>query len=122
MSINDLKTGIPCLSISGRFGVPNELGEHILGWTQLGDQNNFAGDYQRRKGKKHTIYVRCRRDWPKQSKIGKWQANHDNFANGVTAWRALSPSEQMYYNQLKYPHAQTGFTRFMSQYLKTHKI
>lgn len=122
MSINEIKNGIPCLSIAGKYGDPNGFGEHVLGWSILGDKNDKAGYYQRRKGKKGTIFCRAKPYWPVQNMTENWQKNHDNFKNGVLAWRALTLEEQAYYNNLKTPHAQTGFTRFMSLYLKTHSL
>lgn len=113
--------------------MPNGLGEHILGWTQLGDVNKYSGYYQKRlcqetsyshtKAKRKCIkYIRCRPYWPRQNKTERWHEVHNNFANGVSAWHALSTEQKMYYNNLKQPFSQTGFTRFMSQYLKEHKV
>lgn len=122
MSINTLKNGIPCLTIAGKYGSPNGLGEHILGWTQLGDQNDFAGYYQRRANKKGTTFTRCRPYWNPPHTTERALAVKNNFSAGVFAWHALTTEQKNYYNTLKKPHAQTGFTRFMSQWLKENQV
>lgn len=122
MSINTVKDGIPCLSIAGKYGLPNGLGEHILGWSQLGDVNKYSGYYQRRSSKKGTTFTRCRPYWNAPHTTQRAVEVKNNFATGVLAWHALSNEEKLYYNRLKTPWAQSGFTRFMSKYLREHKV
>lgn len=43
------------------------------------------------------------------------------FADGVAEWKLLTPTEKQYYNKLRNPARQSGFTRFMSRYLALHK-
>jgi hypothetical protein len=45
----------------------------------------------------------------------------DIFAGGVSTWHGLTTSEKQYYNTLKYPSRQSGFTRFMSKYMSDHR-
>jgi hypothetical protein len=43
------------------------------------------------------------------------------FADGVQAWKDLTTGERLYYNSLRYPTGQSGFTRFMSKYMSDHR-
>jgi hypothetical protein len=43
------------------------------------------------------------------------------FANGVASWHDLTTLQKLYYNRLRYPTGQSGFTRYMSKYLGEHQ-
>ena len=53
MAIIDNIRDFPALQVRGKIGKPNGVGEHILGWTELGDIFRPAGIYHtRRRGKR----------------------------------------------------------------------
>jgi hypothetical protein len=43
------------------------------------------------------------------------------FANGVASWHDLTTAERLHYTMLRYPTGQSGFTRYMSEYLREHR-
>lgn len=113
-------TGLFALQEWGKFGKPNGVGEFWAGWSELGDWEPRAG-YYRRQWNGH---VKCKSRMKFYFKIasGSEAETHrrDVFRDGVTAWHALTDSERLVYNNLKYPSAQSGFNRFMTKYLKSH--
>lgn len=108
----------PSVEIRGTIGRPVGLGFFALGISWLGDSNHFAGVYQKRPRKTGQIFVKMRHYYPPDTPtINKenWRAF---FASGVEAWHALTPAEKLAYNRRKTPSRQSGFTRFMSEYLR----
>jgi hypothetical protein len=116
----DAFSGLYSLNARGKFSSPNGLGIHKLGWTQLGHHDKKAGYYQRHWNGIKYNWVRAKPYWPKQNWTEKHLARAQIFREGVQAWHALDSQTKQAYNDLKYPSAQTGFTRFMTQYLKSH--
>ena len=113
-----LQNGLMSLGARGKFGKPNKLGTHWLGWTELGEDNDRAGYYQYHWNQHAKYYNKSVFYWnpPHTTETAlAWKAV---FAIGVQAWKDLTDAERLVYNNLKYPKAQTGFTRFMSKYLK----
>lgn len=45
------------------------------------------------------------------------QDNRDKFGLGVAAWQALSMTEQIVWNKLKYPYHMAGYNRFLRAYM-----
>lgn len=115
-----LKNGLYSLGARGKFGKPNQLGEHWLGWTELGDYEPKAGYYQWHYNGFGYYWNRSKFYWNPKHTTEACVARNNIFADGVQAWKDLTDNERLYYNSLKYPYAQTGFTRFMSKYLKEH--
>ena len=112
--------GLYSLQARVKYSRPNGLGLHRLGWTELGHHDEKAGDYQRHFNGVKYNWVRTRHRWPSPHNDEKTVARNNVFRNGVLAWQVLDAESKAYYNGLKYPSAQTGFTRFMTQYLKSH--
>lgn len=108
------------LGIRGKLGRPNKLGTHWLAWTQLGDDFDQAGYYQKRPRKKGQIFVRMKHYWPDAGHTPQQLANRAVFASGVSAWHALTTLQKEGYNHAKYPPGLSGFCRFMREYLKAN--
>lgn len=115
-----IQNGLMSLGARGKFGKPNGIGETFLGWSELGDDNPRAGYYQYHWNGYAKYYNRCK-FWEHVIHTSELaMARKAIFRDGVNAWKALTDNEKLVYNRLKYPYAQTGFTRFMSKYLKEH--
>jgi len=118
----DAFEGLFSLSFVGKFDIPNGFGATLFGWNEFGYDHIKAGYYQERPTRKGRIKVRSRHYWPKNPKTENQQAWRNVFAEGVQAWHNLTKEDKQYYNDLKYPQTQSGFTRFMSQYLEENRI
>jgi hypothetical protein len=118
----DAFSGLYSLQARGKFGKPNKLGTHWLGWTLLGDDCDKAGYYQHHWNQHQKYWNRSRFYWNPPHTTGPAMALKGIFANGVTAWKALTDEQKLYYNKLKYPARRSGFNRFMREYLKSHLI
>lgn len=106
--------------IRKRLGKPNQLGEMWCGWSEFGDDDPFAGVYQRRPRKKGQIIVKMAHAWPDCGHTPRQIYVRGVFAAGVTAWHALTTLQKQAYNRRKYPKGQSGFTRHMTEYLKAN--
>lgn len=118
----DFTNSPPALDIRGKFGQPNGFGEAVFGWSEYGDDNEFAGYYQLRRRPSGNYLVRMRPYWPTNTETEARRAWRNVFASGVSAWHSLTAETKQEYNKRKYPTGQSGFTRFMSEYLKEHAI
>jgi hypothetical protein len=107
--------------IRGRLGKPNELGATFCGWSVLGDYSPLAGLYQRRPRKTGQIFVRMRDHIVPNPQTPAQQAWRAIFSSGVNAWQALTAEQKQVYNKKKWPRHMIGFSRFMREYLNTHK-
>lgn len=90
----------------------------ILGILGIG--NNFLGNdvlYTKNQNRGSQIVVKMKHYWPTNTETETRRAWRNVFATGVSTWKALTAEEKQYYNKLKYPARQSGFTRFMSRYL-----
>jgi hypothetical protein len=115
-----LQNGLLSLGARGKFGKPNGLGEIWLGWSELGEDNIRAGYYQYHWNQRGKYFNKARFYWNPPHTTEAAIAWKTVFAGGVQAWKDLTDEERLAYNRLKYPTAQSGFTRFMSKYLKDH--
>lgn len=108
----------PGLTVTGKLGRPWGL-PYWLGWTLLGGPIVEVGYYQRRHRKRGRMISLARHYWPVYQNSVATQAVRDKFRDGVTAWHALTLSQKKFYNDKVYPVAGTGFTRFMSEWLRS---
>jgi len=118
--IVDLKQGVHSIEVRGRLGKPNLFGEVYCGWSQFGDENVSAGYYQRRPRPCGQIIVRMRHYFPDCGHTERQEEVRGIFADGVSAWKALSESEKQVWNMMKWPRRMSGFCRHQRQYLKDH--
>ena len=90
----------------------------ILGLMHFG--SNFLGNgklYSKNRDAGRQIIVKMRHYCGENPRTETQQTWRAVFANGVSEWHSLTTFEKEYYNKLKYPRGQSGFTRFMSKYL-----
>lgn len=114
---NALQKGV---RITKRLGKPNQLGEMWCGWSELGDDDPYAGVYQRRPRKGGEIIVKMRHAWPDCGHTSRQIYVRSVFADGVASWQSLTTLQKQSYNRRKYPKGQSGFTRYMREYLKAN--
>jgi hypothetical protein len=103
--------------LRGRFGYSAGAGFARCGRSRCGCSKLFGGIYHTRRAKNGTVVSRMRYYATPNPQTETQQAWRDVFKNGVSTWHSLTTSEKQYYNDLKYPRGQSGFTRFMSKYL-----
>lgn len=79
--------------VRGRLGYPWGTGEYIFGFSLLGDENKYSGDYQHRKGRNGRILVRRRIQCPPDPKTARQLDSRLYMANVNSIYKALSPIE-----------------------------
>ena len=113
-----------------RLGKPNQCGWIVPGWSEMGDDNDFAGVYQgrpRRKtfvvlgekipGKRLNFFMKPA--WPVNTITAPRTAVRDKFRDGVDAWKALSAETKELYSVRANKKQRQGFCLWMSEYLNT---
>ena len=108
------------IEIRGALGAPNGFGDVYFGWSDFGDWFEQAGFYQRRPSKNGQVIVKMSHYWPQNNQHEAQQAWRGVFADGVTAWKALTTEEKLAWKKKKWPRNMLGFHRFMHYYLKAH--
>lgn len=101
------------------LGIPNRLGEHILGWSRLGFRNIFAGIYQVRHKpvRKGQFVVRERFYRPANPQTPAQQDWRDNFRAGMIAWSILTEGQKYEYNQRAEKIGLYGVNIFLREWL-----
>lgn len=89
------------------------IGKMQLGACYFGLNSMFA----KIPGTERRLTTRMKHYYPTNPQTEAQQNWRAIFANGVAEWHSLTAEEKLYYNRLKYPARQSGFTRFMSKYL-----
>lgn len=100
-----------------KIGKPNGLGEIILGWSELGDSNDFSGIYS-------SVVVdgyRYQRFFPFYDYIithtpGQ-NALRGKFRNAVTAWQALGSTDKALYKKRAIGRHMSGYNLFLREYM-----
>lgn len=118
MAIVKIPEDLPALSASGRIGNADGLGAFMLGWSWLGQYNKHSGYYKKNGRWRRSTIVRTKHYWPNNPQTEAQQTNRNIFAEGVSEWHLLTENEKEEWKKQKYPPRRTGFTAFMSDYLK----
>lgn len=105
-------------TISKKLGWPWGFGKIWFGVSRFGDDFPLNGIYQRRPTKTGQIFVRENFYWPIDTITAEREAVRLNFANGVSAWQALTDEEKEEYRARQYPLHMSGYNRFLSLWLK----
>jgi len=119
MAIIDLKNGPYSLGVRGKIGKPNGCGDFVFGFSDIGDDNEFSGIYQRRPRKKGSLWVKMRHALIPNPQTETQQKGRTKFAQAVEAWNNLSFQNQIFWNKLKQPEHISGYNRFISWYMKS---
>jgi hypothetical protein len=106
----------------GRFGFTKADRLKLRSYNEALLTNPYAGIYQGRRTKKGTIFVREKFYSPFNPRTIKQQAWRAVFFSAVQAYRELSPEALKYWNVYAKTFKMTGYNKFISEYLKTHKI
>lgn len=106
--------------IRGALGRPNQVGEHWLGWTYLGDDNPMCGVYQRRPRAGGEIIVKMKHYHPVVPLTASVQNVRNTFSAAATAWNNLTQMQKDVYNNATYPKGLSGWSRFLREYMKAN--
>lgn len=98
----------------------NEYGIPQLGWRIYGTDDKRWGIWQLRHRLGKRIFVKQKFYIPSNPQSGAQQAWRTIFANGMTAWGALTVQQQKEYNDRANKYAIFGFNLFMKEYLNSH--
>lgn len=102
------------------LGRPNQLGEHWLAWTYLGDDNPYCGVYQVRHQNGKMQQVKERHYVPYNPQSDAQNYMRGVFRDGVSAWHDLTDEERVAYNKSSKTKGVNGFCKFMSLYMKAN--
>lgn len=118
MAIIGVKQKLGTFEVRGALGKPNSLGDMLLGWTELGDQNPFSGIYQIRPRAKRSIQVRMRTFGQINPKTEAQQAWRAYFATVRLIWGSMSSDLQSLYQKSQKPTAMSAWNRFARVYMR----
>jgi hypothetical protein len=100
-----------------KFGLPNSLGEMFLGWTELGDDNQFSGIYS-------SVVVdgiRHQRFFPFYdytiTSTALQIAQRTKFLNAIVAWQALGSTEKALYKDKAIGRHMSGYNLFIREFM-----
>ena len=106
------------LAISRKIGFPWGYGRIWFGKSHFGDDLVESGIYRRQPTKKGQIFIRENFYWPKNTLSPSLELHRLIFAEGILAWRDLSPEEKNVFRAMKHPRFMSGYNRFLSLWLK----
>jgi len=118
------------LRITKRLGGPCGLGWIIPGWSEMGDDNFYCGQYAQRRprvgngidkpivfgSQKNFIY---RPFWPSQPPSVARDAQQAKFKVALASWQSLTLEQKKYYNTIATRQSRRGFDYYMSKVLKS---
>ena len=105
------------LELTGKFGLPTDLGNMWCGFSEIGDDNPFSGVYQRRKRKGGQIIVKMVYSMPPYVNTTIQKARRTKFSDAIKAWNELPFEQQVIWNKKKSPRGMSGYNRFISFYM-----
>lgn len=103
-----------------RFAFSNLFGRIFFGYALFGDENEYAGIYQKRNSAGQKKHIKMLMYWPSNPRTEPQQARRQLFSDGVVAWHALSPEDVLYWKKEGQKKRITGYHAFLSNYLLTH--
>lgn len=116
-AIPDLKRSLYSVVARKKLGKPNQLGREILGWSELGDDNQFAGLYS----SVVVDGVRYQRAFPFYDYVithtSAQNTQRSKFASAMSAWSALSPTQKAEYKRLAVGQHMSGHNLFIRYYM-----
>jgi len=98
----------------------NEYGIPQYGWKIYGTDDKRWGIWQLRHRLGKRIFVKQKFFIPSNPQTESQQARRTIFADGMTAWKALTAEQQKEYNNKANKLGIFGFNLFMKQYLNSH--
>ncbi len=118
------------MKIQKRLGKPNQCGWIIPGWSEMGDDNEFTGQYAQRRPRKGNGLLspivfgtpenfRMRPYWPSQPFSEKRNAQQEKFHQAVHSWQALTKAEEDVYNKIANKYGRRGYNYFISKTIKS---
>lgn len=121
---------VPCISIKNRLGLPNGFGWIRPGWSEFGDNNDYAGVYQGRRRRRGTlvgeqVFLQQKENffmkpcWPVDPATSAQITQRDKMATAVSMWQALTISEKKSYNQIAVRKSRKGYNFYLSLTLKS---
>lgn len=118
------------MKIKKALGKPCMFGWIVPGWTEFGDDNEFAGLYQQRRprsydgvagawefGKQKNFVQRFQ--WPTQPPSAARDAQQAKFKTALQMWQALTDEQKAVYNKIATRRSKRGYDYYMSITLKS---
>lgn len=105
-----------------RFGYSCYVGTMFMGFTQAGDDNQYAGIYQSNNNPGKHIYHKKIMYWPTNPQTVPQQAWRAVFTAGAVAWGALTADEKLAYNKRAKQYHFFGYHLFQREWLHQHLL
>lgn len=118
------------IDVRGRLGLPAQCGYIVPGWSEMGDDNDFVGVYQRRPRRLGTIvggqvFMQKKENfwmkpaWPVDPATAAQITQRDKMATAVSMWQALTTEQKKLYNDTATRKSRKGYNLFLAQTLKS---
>jgi hypothetical protein len=104
--------------VRGRLGYPWGTGEYIFGFSLLGDENPYSGDYQYRKGLAGRILVKRRIQCPPDPKTPRQLDSRLYMSNVNAIYKELAPIEIQNFQKEEYKRSLNTFQVLASNLIK----
>ena len=99
---------------------PFQYGIRIYGGFLYGENLSFEGIYQTRPRPKGRIAVRMKFYVPPETSARIANPRRTTFADGVSAWQALSTVQKEFYRLKSMGKHMSGYNVFLHEYLISH--
>lgn len=106
----------------GRVGRPASWGFAHCGFNLLGADDEFAGQYQKQQFAAGRFISKKPFCWPTNPRTPAQQAWRAVFADGMSAYRALTDVQKARYTQLGNARGMLGYNFFLKKYLAAHRL
>lgn len=103
-----------------RFGFSQLFGTAFFGYMRFGEFNPYAGIFRHTQYYNNRVWQKIKFYWPKNPRTVPQQANRSKMADGVLAWRELSPEQVKDFNKRAKRKQMSGYNLFLSEYLYSH--
>lgn len=103
-----------------RYGYSQLFGYSNFGYTRFGEFNPYAGQFQYWNSWGQRYHLRTRFYWPTVSYTPAIVASRNLFADGMSAWSALTSDEKASYHKRARPMHMGGHNLFLREYMSSH--
>jgi hypothetical protein len=105
--------------ITKKLALPSDFGEIMFGFSDFGYYNEYNGIYKRYHYKNGVKSTRVRHYIPENPRTTAQQARRTKFSEAMSAWQALTESEQLQYTKRARKINIFGHNLFISEYMKS---
>jgi hypothetical protein len=110
------------LDARGRFGYGGGFGRIALGYNRFGFYSKFSGIYSKKYYYGVPYISKMKMYRPTNNRLENQQAWRAVFRDGFNVWKTFDENEKNKWRKRAKNLHMTGFNKFMSEYLQTHRL